>query len=188
MKLTGNSTAAPPELRRVSGVAGGVAPGTVEDAADAANAAHANAAHANADGATPVPRRLKRLAAVVDRSRRGRTDRNLRKIMQQLGMLAIGFGFVCIILGWYGAAHSPYCYQEIPYVISGGLLGLALVIGGGVLVRSAWNLRQIEEDRRNALAIVRSVDRLERILRTLGDERDGNVERGPNDRQLQEQT
>jgi hypothetical protein len=85
--------------------------------------------------------------------------------MQILGMLAIAFGFVCILLGWYGAAHSPYQYEEIPYVISGGLLGVALVIGGGVLVLCAWSLRQVEESRRNALAIVRSVDRLERVLR-----------------------
>ena len=65
-------------------------------------------------------------------------------------MALIVFGFVCILLGWYGAAHSPYLYQEVPYLISGGLLGVALVIGGGVLVRSAWSMRQVEEDRRNA--------------------------------------
>jgi hypothetical protein len=32
-------------------------------------------------------------------------------------------------------------------------------------------MRQIEEERRNALAIVRSVDRLERILRSLDEAR-----------------
>ena len=64
--------------------------------------------------------------------RRGRTDRTVRKIMQTLGMLTIAFGFACIILGWYGASHSPYLYQEIPYLISGGLLGVALVVGGGI--------------------------------------------------------
>jgi hypothetical protein len=89
--------------------------------------------------------------------------------MQILGMVTIGFGFVCIVLGWYGASHSPYLYQEIPYLISGGLLGVALVIGGGVLVRCAWSLRQVEEDRRNAVAIVRSVDRLEQVLQAFVD-------------------
>jgi hypothetical protein len=122
----------------------------------------------NGDTPTPVQGRLQRLAAVVEGARRGRSDRNVRKILQTLGMVAIAFGFVCIILGWYGASHSPYLYQEIPYLISGGLLGIALVFGGGILVHSAWSLRKIEEDRRNALAIVRSVDRLERILRSMG--------------------
>jgi hypothetical protein len=118
-------------------------------------------------GATPVPTRLARLAAVVDKARRGNGSRDVRKWLQTIGMALIVFGFVCIILGWYGAAHSAYQYQEIPYLISGGLLGVALVIGGGILVHSAWSMRKIEEDRRNALAVVRSVDRLERILRDL---------------------
>jgi hypothetical protein len=123
------------------------------------------------NGATPVPTRLRRLAAVVDRARPGRSSRNVRKWLEGIGMALIVFGFVCILLGWYGAAHSALLYQEIPYLISGGLLGVALVIGGGVLVRSGWSMRQIEEERRNALAIVRSVDRLERILRSLDEER-----------------
>ena len=169
MKVFGRSKAEDQfDLGRVSGSPGASLP---------VGSTSANVA--SADGATPVPSRLKRLAAAVDGVRHGRNDRSLRKIMQTLGMLTIGFGFVCILLGWYGASHSPYLYQEIPYLISGGLLGVALVVGGGTLVRSAWNLRQVEEDRRNALAIVRSVDRLERILRTLSDER--------TDHQMQEQ-
>ncbi len=94
----------------------------------------------------------------------------------------IVFGFVCILLGWYGAAHSAYQYQEIPYLISGGLLGVALVIAGGILLHTAWNMRQLEEDRRNALAIVRSVDRLERVLKTLDEKR--RAEEGERERVL----
>lgn len=124
-----------------------------------------------ANGATPVPTRLQRLAAVVDRARPGRSSRNVRKWLEWIGMALIVFGFVCILLGWYGAANSPYLYEEVPYLISGGLLGVALVIGGGVLVRCGWSMRQIEEERRNALAIVRSVDRLERVLRSLEETR-----------------
>lgn len=131
----------------------------------------APAAEGEGNGTTPVPTRLQRLAAVVDRARPGRSSRNVRKWLEWIGMALVVFGFVCILLGWYGAANSPYLYEEIPYVISGGLLGVALVIGGGVLVRSAWTMRQIEEERRNALAIVRSVDRLERILRSLDETR-----------------
>jgi hypothetical protein len=157
MKLLGRSGSAaskePGEVKRVTG-SPGAAPGS-------------SVPH---EAPTPVPNRLQRLAKVLDGARRNRTDRNVRKIMQVLGMLTIAFGFVCILLGWYGSSHSPYLYQEIPYVISGGLLGLALVVGGGILVRCAWSLRQVEEERRNALAIVRSVDRLERILNTFGPE------------------
>ena len=120
---------------------------------------------------TPVPTRLQRLGAAIDRARPSKSGRNVRKWMETIGMSLIVFGFVCILLGWYGAAHSPYLYQEIPYLISGGLLGVALVIGGGVFVTCAWGMRKVEEDRRNALAVVRSVDRLERILRNLDESR-----------------
>jgi hypothetical protein len=155
MKLFGRSGSTDVgEVRRVTGRPGGA--GTEEVTSH------------NGGAPTPVQGRLQRLASVVEGARRGRSDRNVRKILQTLGMVAIAFGFVCIILGWYGASHSPYLYQEIPYLISGGLLGIALVFGGGILVHSAWSLRKIEEDRRNALAIVRSVDRLERILRSMG--------------------
>ncbi len=152
----------PTAVRRVFGTPG---------APDSPHLADTSATDSSPDNgaSTPASGRLQRLAQAVDSGRQRRSDRDLRKIMQLVGMLAIGFGFVCILLGWYGAAHSPYQYEEIPYVISGGLLGVALVIGGGVLVLCAWSLRQVEESRRNALAIVRSVDRLERVLRDFGD-------------------
>jgi hypothetical protein len=156
MKLFGRSSSTDGgELRRVTGHPGDPVEG---------RPVHPEVAEAQG-GSTPVQGRLARLQNVVDKTRRGRSDRNVRKILQVLGMAAIAMGFVCVILGWYGASHSPYLYQEVPYLISGGLLGVALVLGGGILISSAWSLRKIEEDRRNALAIVRSVDRLERILR-----------------------
>jgi hypothetical protein len=152
MKLLGRSAASDDEtVRRVTGHPGeGLDP-------DAPAAPH--------QGPAPLPSRLSRLSAVVERATSSGNRRNVRKIMETIGMAAIAMGFVAILLGWYGSSHSPYLYQEIPYLISGGLLGVALVIGGGVLVRCAWSLRQVEEERRNALAVVRSIDRLERILR-----------------------
>jgi hypothetical protein len=156
MKLLGRSgpdDSGPGEVRRVTG-----SPGA------GAAAAPTGSGSGDPGPTTPVSGRLQKLAQVVDRGRSRRSDRDMRKVLQILGMLAIAFGLVCILLGWYGAAHSPYQYEEIPYVISGGLLGLALVVGGGVLMLCAWSLRQVEEARRNALAIVRSIDRLERAL------------------------
>jgi hypothetical protein len=171
MKLFSRSSSSdtPGQVTRVIGQPT-AAPGAVPGGAGSPGAPHAEMA-APAGGVTPVPSRLARLAAVVDKARPGRAGRNVRKILQTLGMAAIVLGFVAILLGWYGASHSAYQYQEIPYLISGGLLGVALVIAGGVLVHSAWTLRTVEEDRRNALAIVRSVDRLERILRSLDETR-----------------
>jgi hypothetical protein len=159
MKLLGRSTggeADPGPVRRVTGSPGAPAgaPGPLPEEADA-------------EGPTPVRTRLQRLSESIERSRRSYSDRDVRKLLQILGMVLVVFGFVCVIVGWWGASHSPYLYEEIPYLISGGLLGVALVIAGGILIRSAWSLRQVEEERRNAVAIVRAVDRLEQVLRSL---------------------
>jgi hypothetical protein len=115
--------------------------------------------------------RLSGLLLAAEAVRRPRTERDIRKILQFLGMLAIALGFLSIGLGWYGAAHSGYQYEEIPFLISGGIFGLGLILAGGVLVRSAWSLRAIEEARRiaaeahrDAMTIAESVQTLQRGL------------------------
>jgi hypothetical protein len=58
-------------------------------------------------------------------------------------------GLVAIILGWYGAAHTPYEYDQLSYLVSGGLLGLGLTFMGGFLYFGAW-LARIATDQRAA--------------------------------------
>ncbi len=151
---TSTNSAGPPAAAEV--------PGGLDRLLEEASRAPEAAAPETAGAVDP---RLDRLAGAVGGSKR-RGGRDVRKMMNALGMVAIGFGIATVILGWYGASHSPYLYQEIPYLISGGLLGLALVFGGGVLVLSGWSLRQIHEARRDTQAIVRALDRIERGLRT----------------------
>jgi hypothetical protein len=54
------------------------------------------------------------------------------------GMLGIGYclaGIVLIFLGWNGAASYDRVESQMPYLISGGLAGVALVIlGAGLIV------------------------------------------------------
>ncbi|MHB8220327.1 MAG: hypothetical protein ACYDHU_08400 [Acidimicrobiales bacterium] len=117
-----------------------------------------------ADGGSPSIRtRLARLAAGVDDShRRQGGTRDVQKIMNILGALVIGLGIVAVVLGWYGASHSPYLYQEIPYLISGGLLGVALVMAGSAAFLGSWMLRQVQESRSDTRAVVAAIERLER--------------------------
>ena len=107
--------------------------------------------------------RLVALARAVERSRtRRRWD--VRQVMLVLGATMMGMGFVAIVLGWYGASHSAYLFQEVPYLISGGLLGVALVAGGGFLFFAAWLVRLIEENRRAAARVALTLDRVDRVL------------------------
>jgi hypothetical protein len=51
-------------------------------------------------------------------------------------------GIVLVILGWYGAAHTNIQTEQIPYLISGGLLGLGLIIVAGILLSGAAQERE----------------------------------------------
>ena len=52
----------------------------------------------------------------------------------KLGVAVIAVGFVAIFLGWNGAASFNDLRQQFPYLISGGLAGLALVVVGAALL------------------------------------------------------
>ncbi len=50
-----------------------------------------------------------------------------------VGVLLVVAGFVALFLAWNGAAGKDYVEGQLPYVISGGMVGLGL-IGAGLTV------------------------------------------------------
>jgi hypothetical protein len=66
------------------------------------------------------------------------------------GAVLLPLGLVVIILGWYGAAHTPYQYDQLSYLVSGGLLGLGLTFCGGFLYFGAWLARIASDNRESA--------------------------------------
>ncbi len=65
-----------------------------------------------------------------------RLDRQVR-YARILGLLFAALGFAVIGFGWNGAAKEALVDKQFPYLISGGLGGLGLVIFGGVLLLMA---------------------------------------------------
>jgi hypothetical protein len=57
------------------------------------------------------------------------------------GALLLPIGVAVIVLGWHGAAHGRVDQQQIPYLISGGILGLAAVMIGGFFFWAHWLYR-----------------------------------------------
>ncbi len=110
--------------------------------------------------------RLVALARAVERSRR-RRQWDVRQVMLLVGAILMAVGFLAIALGWWGAANSTYVFQEIPYLISGGLLGVAMVAGGGFLFFAAWLVRMIEENRATSARLAQTLDRVDRALLSL---------------------
>jgi hypothetical protein len=75
--------------------------------------------------------------------------RILQVVLFVAGAVLLPLGLVVIILGWYGAAHTPYAYDQLSYLVSGGLLGLGLTFCGGFLYFGAW-LARIAADQRDS--------------------------------------
>src|SRR5437660_736369 len=40
------------------------------------------------------------------------------------GGILMPLGLVFTLLGWYGAAHTTRLFEQVPYLISGGIIGL----------------------------------------------------------------
>jgi len=74
-------------------------------------------------------------------------------VLMPLGLFAVGYG-------WYGAATTKYAYDQFPYLLSGGLVGVCLTVIGGFLYFGAWIARGQAEQRDAA-------QRLEEHLRAL---------------------
>lgn len=123
-------------------------------------AADATPAHGDAvqDQLSGIRGLLERQARDQDSRARTRIDR----ILGVIGSILVPAGIVSILLGWYGAARTPYTFEQIPYVISGGLLGVALVIGGGLLFFGSWVARL--EQGNDTDALLASVERLREEL------------------------
>lgn len=60
-------------------------------------------------------------------------DRRVR-MGRLLGLVFVVLGFIVIAKAWDGAASQQYVQQMIPYLLSGGFLGLGLVVLGSVLL------------------------------------------------------
>jgi hypothetical protein len=56
----------------------------------------------------------------------------------QLGLGLVGVGFIAMIIAWNGAASVNCVDCQLPYLLSGGFIGLAFVVlGGGLLLFEA---------------------------------------------------
>jgi len=84
-----------------------------------------------------------------------------------IGGVLVGLGAVLIILAWIGAANTTDVFEQIPYMISGGLLGLALVFAGGFCYFGYWQTELVHAARRDAAdthAMLESLRRIETLL------------------------
>ena len=82
----------------------------------------------------------------------------------QITALALGVaGLVALAVGWFGVSDKVEVWEQLPYLISGGLGG-AVLIGLGI---TAYVAHEHAEDRRVAGDLEARIERMEGQLATL---------------------
>lgn len=76
-------------------------------------------------------------------------------------------GVTVILIGWAGAANATVVEEQVPYLISGGLLGVALATIGALTLFSHWLTVSIREARQHDAARRHDHDELMQALRSL---------------------
>lgn len=107
------------------------------------------------DGGPSIEEREARLETGADeladgRGRVGLTGRDNFLLAVAGAMMALGI--LVILIGWAGAANSTLVEEQIPYLISGGLLGVALTTVGALTLFSHWLTVSIREARAREVA------------------------------------
>ena len=103
----------------------------------------------------------------------------LNKLGGQLGLLFCLAGLVLIWAGWNGAATYNDIRRQFPYLISGGISGLALVvIGTGLFVVQSQRADRVQLEA-NLVELRRILDRMTGAPRANGSEAGPQVVAGP---------
>lgn len=116
-------------------------------------------------GSADALARQEKLAANV----RGLRGRGARFTANDRWMLIVGgvllpLGVVLVLLGWLGASRTPLVFEQLPYLISGGLLGLSLVVAGGFVYFAYWMTLMVREARKGRDDLNAGLARLEVLL------------------------
>jgi hypothetical protein len=77
-------------------------------------------------------------------------------------------GISSVLLGWIGASHSTFIEEQVPYLISGGLLGVALSTVGALLFFTHWLTVSIKDARNHEAARRQDHEELVEALKVLG--------------------
>jgi hypothetical protein len=110
--------------------------------------------------------RYQRLSEGVRSLRTGGGSLNLNeRLLMVIGGVIAPLGLVIVVIGWYGAAHSPFLFQQVPYLISGLGLGLGLVFLGSFFYFAHWITELVKESRTQSAAMIEAIGRLEETVR-----------------------
>ena len=125
---------------------------------------------------TALPRASSRTSSTGAAPLAGDHYRLLQVVLFWAGAVLLPLGLVVIVLGWYGAANTPYQYDQLSYLVSGGLLGLGLTFTGGFLYFGAWLARIASDQRESAKRLSDTLLLLADVTSRSASARDGGAD------------
>lgn len=136
-------------------------------------------------GGLPPEERDARLAEGADEHLRDQGRRSVfghPRFLLSVSAALMALGLLVIVLGWIGAANSLLLEEQVPYLISGGLLGVALSTIGALTLFTHWLTVSIRDARaheqarrRDHLELVDAVRSLTEALAPQEDPRNGRA-------------
>ncbi len=90
----------------------------------------------------------------------GATLRLDERVLMIIGGVLAPLGLVIVLFGWWGAANTPYVFEQVPYLISGGLLGVGLIFLGAFFYFAHWMTQLVKEQRAQSAAVLDALQRL----------------------------
>src|SRR3954470_10799412 len=108
--------------------------------------------------------RQTRLATRVKTLRTRAAAGQLDRWLLVVGGVLLPLGVLLIVLGWVGASRTILPFEQIPYLVSGGLLGLAFVIIGGFVYFAYWQTLLVRDNRAERQDLLDALGRIERLL------------------------
>lgn len=93
-------------------------------------------------------------------------------LLLKIGLVLPLVGLVLVLIAWYQTSGTAFVAEQIPMLISGGLLGLGLaIIGLGLFIRFSiarllrfWMARLVVEQQAQTDRVVAALDRIEQAL------------------------
>lgn len=82
----------------------------------------------------------------------------MRRVQPALAWVLVGGGALLLLLGWYGVSGESLTAKQLPYLVSGGLGGIALIVLAAALLTTQDVRRQLDR-----------LDRVEQRVGTLYD-------------------
>lgn len=114
---------------------------------------------------TETPSRQERLALRLERIRERRAERGPSdRWMLGVGGVLMPLGVAFVVLGWLGVTRTVYVYDQLTYLASGSLVGLALVVVGGFVYFTYWQSVRVREARAHHEAEQEVLLRIEQLL------------------------